>query len=343
MNIVLINKDIKLFEYVANALMDGGANVYAIDHPEGNNNRYLEEILMIKKEAGVDLLLSFDFYPNISLAAGALGVKYACIVTEDYDEKLFDKSVLNAWNYIFVSDSIKASKLLKLGQANSFILPFPCADYGEEKKSAFTKTDENTNDALYNIFNDLSQKTKGYLDGFMAVMRQDGKVNSVFNNLNVFARKELESLVSFSEETSLETKGDYLDSTFLLPILSDRTYSLMKNVIINEGIELETLEKEGIVISIPERTAGTGASFKDWQAIFEGKFLIVSSATDFSVLGDLKPVTYADRFELIRLVKYYLEHKKEREEYALKVKEAALSLNNIETYLSLIIERLNNE
>lgn len=343
MNIVLISKEIKLFEYVANALMDGGANVYAIDPPEGNNNRYLEEILMIKKEAGVDLLLSFDFYPNISLAAGALGVKYACIVTEDYDEMLFDKSVLNAWNYIFSADEGKIKKLAKIGQANSFLLPFPCADYGEGKKSAFTKTDENTNDALYNIFNDLSQKTKGYLDGFMAVMRQDGKVNSVFNNLNVFARKELETLVSFNEEASFETEGDYLDNAFLLPILSDRTYSLMKNVIINEGIEFETLEKEGIVISIPERTAGTGASFKDWQAIFEGKFLIASHVTDFNVLGDLKPVTYADRFELIRLVKYYLEHKKEREEYALKVKEAALSLNNIETYLSLIIERLSDE
>ena len=343
MNIVLISKEIKLFEYVANALMDGGANVYAIAPPEVDSNRYLEEILMIKKEAGVDLLLSFDFYPNISLAAGALGVKYACIVTEDYDEMLFDKSVLNAWNYVFSADEEKIKKLAKMGQANSFLLPFPCADYGEGKKSAFTKTDENTNDTLYNIFNDLSQKTKGYLDGFMAVMRQDGKVNSIFNSLSVFARKELESLGSFSEETSLETKGDYIDNAFLLPILSDRTYSLMKNVIINDDIDLENLKQEGIVISIPERTAGTGASFKEWQAIFEGRFLIASYVTDFNVLGDLKPVTYADRFELIRLVKYYLEHKKEREEYALKVKEAALSLNNIETYLSLIIERLNNE
>ena len=94
MNIVLISKEIRLFEYVANALMDGGANVYAIAPPEVDSNRYLEEILMIKKEAGVDLLLSFDFYPNISLAAGALGVKYACIVTEDYDEMLFDR-ILN--------------------------------------------------------------------------------------------------------------------------------------------------------------------------------------------------------------------------------------------------------
>ncbi|MBP5599587.1 MAG: hypothetical protein J6X48_04835 [Lachnospiraceae bacterium] len=343
MNIVLINKEIKLFEYVANALIDQGANVYAIDPPEETGNRYLEEILMIKKEAGVDLLLSFDYYPNISLAAGALGVKYACIVTEDFDEKLFDKSVLNPWNYIFVSDSMKASKLLKLGQVNAFFLPFPCADYGERKMCAFTKTDENTNDALYNIFNDLSQKTKGYLDGFMAVMRQDGKVNTIFNSLNVFARKELETLVSFNEEASLESKGDYLDNAFLLPILADRTYSLMKNVIINDEIDLETLEKGGIVVSIPERTAGTGASFKEWQAIFEGKFLIASSVTDYSVLGDSKPVSYADRFELIRQIKYYLEHKKEREEYALKVKEAALSLNNIETYLSFIIERLNNE
>lgn len=343
MNIVLISKEIKLFEYVANALMDGGANVYAIAPPEETGNRYLEEIIMIKKEAEVDLLLSFDYYPNISLAAGALGVKYACIVTEDFDEMLFDKSVLNAWNYVFSADAGKIEKLAKIGQANSFLLPFPCADYGEGKIGAFTKTDENTNDALYNIFNDLSQKTKGYLDGFMAVMRQDGKVNSIFSNLNVFARKELETLVSLNEEASLETKGDYLDNAFLLPILSDRTYSLMKNVIINDDIELETLEKEGIVISVPERTAGTGASFKDWQAIFGGKLLIASYVTDFNVLGDLKPVTYADRFELIRQIKYYLEHKKEREEYALKVKKAALSLNNIETYLGFIIERLNNE
>ena len=72
MNVVLVRKDTLLFENLANILIDGGANAYAIDPPENNGNRYLEDILTIKKEAGIDFLLSFDYYPEISLAAGVL-------------------------------------------------------------------------------------------------------------------------------------------------------------------------------------------------------------------------------------------------------------------------------
>ena len=48
---------------MANVLIEGGANVFAIDPPVTGGNKYLEDILMIKKEAGVDLLLSFDYLP----------------------------------------------------------------------------------------------------------------------------------------------------------------------------------------------------------------------------------------------------------------------------------------
>ena len=182
MDIVLVRKEIALFEYVANVLIEGGANVYAINPPEIGSNKYLEEILMIKKEAGVDLLFSFDYYPEISLAAGALQVKYACAVTKNYDEKLYDNTVLNAWNYIFSDDSVKTEKLKSIGQKNVFLLPLPCTNEEIDGFDVFIKNDENNIDALYNKVSMLSPEIQGYLDGFMAIYRQDNKQNEVYKH-----------------------------------------------------------------------------------------------------------------------------------------------------------------
>ena len=124
-------------------------------------------------------------------------------------------------------------------------------------------------------------------------------------------------------------------------MLTGRTISLLKNVVEAEGFSFEELENNDIVISIPDRNAGTQASFSEWQAISTGKFLIASSVTDYEILGEDKPVSYSDRFELTRLVKYYLKHEDERKEIALKVKEAALSNNTIEVFVESIFDGLN--
>ncbi len=340
MNIVLIKKDIDLFEKTAEVLIECGANVYAIEPPVENSNRYIEEILMIKKEAGVDLLLSFEYFPEISLAAGALNVKYACIVTTPYRKELYDNSVLNPWNYIFTGDAFKVNKLKNLGQKNAFLVPFACTFSKMGEQLPFTKNDENISEELYNVFSGLSQGIQGYLDGFMAVLRQDATKDSVFKHLSVKARTEIEEKIPLNLSNSLETKAEYYDHSFLLPILTGRSISLFKNVVEAECGDFESLVEAGIVVSIPDRNAGTCAAVYEWQAIAEGKLLIASSITDFSILGDFRPVSYSDRFELTRLIKYYLSHEKERKEYALKVKEAALSNNTIETYVGNIIERL---
>ena len=342
MNVVLVSKDTLLFEGIANVLIEGGVNAYAIEPPEEEGNKYLEDILMIKKEAGVDLLFSFDYYPQISLAAGALGARYICIITKSYDENIFDNSTLNAWNIFFSADSLKVEKLKDMGQERAFLLPFPCFA-GEETFDAFLKNDENNISTLYNEVNVLSPKVQGYLDGFMAVYRQDNRQNDVYKFLSPAAREEMAALIPRDGVKALETMADYYDHNILLPILSNRSSSLFEMVGENEIGSLEEIKKAGIVISVPDRNAGTAASFKEWEAIGEGRFLIASDVTDFSILGDSAPITYSDRFELVRIIKYYLENKKEREEYALKVKGAALSINTVENYVGKIIERLSDE
>ncbi len=343
MNIVFIKKDIDLFEKMAEILIASEAGVYAIDPPSGHDNRYIEELLMIKKEAGVDLLLSFEYFPEISLAAGALGVKYACIETKAYEHSLYDKSVLNPWNYIFSNDEIKTERLKNLGQKNAFYLQFPCICKGEGEAYAFTKNDENIDDTLYNNLKGLSQGIQGYLDGFMAVMRQDATKAKAYRFLNSKAREEIENTFSYYGDNSLETKAEYYDHNLLLPVLTGRSISLMKNVVEAECGDFENLIKAEIVVSIPDRNVGTGVSFSEWQAICEGKFLIASKTTDFSALQDARPVSYSDRFELTRLIKYYLSHEEERKAHTLKVRDAALSINTLGNYVSFIIERLTDE
>lgn len=343
MNIIFVRKDIVLLEYMANVLSESEANVYAINTPENGNNRYLEEILMIKKEVGIDLLLSFDYYPEISLAAGALGIKYACIISANYDARIYDNTILNAWNYIFSADAIKIKKITEIGQANAFLLPFPCIEEQVASFDVFLKNNENSIEALYNKVSMLSPEIQGYLDGFMAICRQDNKQNEIFKYLSLPAREEIGASFSLKDAYSYETKAEYYDHNILIPILSDRSGDLFELVVKEEFGNLEDIKKAGIVISVPNRNAGTAASFEEWNAIANGEFLIASDVTDFSILGNATPVTYSDRFELIRTIKYYLENKEEREAYALKVKKAALSLNAIENYVSQIIERLSDE
>ena len=230
-----------------------------------------------------------------------------------------------------------------MGQERAFLLPFPCLEADKETYDAFLKNDENNMSTLYNKVDVLSSKVQGYLDGFMAVYRQDSKQRVIYKYLSPVAREEISSLIPVNEGKTLEDLAEYYDHSVLLPILSDRSLSLFAMVLENECGSLEEIKKAGIVIAVPDRNAGTAASFEEWRAIASGKFLVASDVTDFNVLKDAKPVTYADRFELVRVIKYYLENKEEREKHALKVREAALSLNNIENYASGILERLSNE
>lgn len=302
MNIILFESESGYYPLLIESLDKNDNNIYLLSAPE-NDNKYLSDIMEICKEVKVDCISSIGYYRELSLAAGVMGMKYVFYIFDGYDEKVFDNTVINEWNTALVIDKVLYETLLKLNVKTVLYDEICLKKNAEAKKNtggiyiskAVTKND---------FYNALSAKTKGYLDGFMAVLRQSTAVCEIYASLPKEIRNEIKETAGEKPEWFIESEGLFYDYHFLFPLLSQRELLLYEEILASEGIKTVDYKDAKYVVSVPERRNGTAPSYFEIQSLLDGKKIIAVERTDYKVIHEKADFSFKDRFDFTNIIRH---------------------------------------
>ena len=98
-------------------IFDSGVSVYSNDPEDANR---LKEML---QENRIDVAISMDFCPALSMACQSIGVKYVAWIYDEPQEGLYDPQICNGCNYIFSFDKNQCIRVKDHGCQNVYHLP----------------------------------------------------------------------------------------------------------------------------------------------------------------------------------------------------------------------------
>ncbi len=372
MNILIIIDDNSIIEHIKEKGLESH-NIIYIEKISADDPSRLQELLLAVKSNAIECIFSIGFIPTISLACGALNIKYISWIISGYDKNNYDYSIKNAWNTIYVADNTLFKELVDFGVNTVRYLPlYPSVSPGAVSASAEHK-------AKFLVWADLPQKvgftleyidelrdsSKGYITG-MSVSRTHNLVNEpLYDEFADYVKPDVEKQYPH-EVNSLETLGHYYDYNLLYPEIDKQLtfpyFSRIRNewddygeisVITNTTSEIftdniklisreeltpELLSEYEIIIFIP-RFDNMGLITVDmWNMMVMGKFVMCSAKTDFDIMGEDMPYTFKNTRELENKLRYYINNEEIRNSMRERTQKKALSLGGIEDRLRIIFQ-----
>lgn len=217
MKILIIKKETLGREAIDAAFKSLGHETVYING-EGAEERTNVEVLNRIKDAisrnNPDMVFSSNYYPIVSNACNEMNVKYVSWVYDCPQIALYSCTMLNPCNYVFLFDKAMYNDLVNIGLENVFYAPMAssperfmnivknAADSNKYKSDvSFVGALYNEEHNLFDKFEGLSEKTKGYIDG---IMEAQMKISGYYFIDSLLSEDIVKEMVDVTKLTPLE-------------------------------------------------------------------------------------------------------------------------------------------
>lgn len=361
-------------------LLGHSVTVHHFNMKNRRNDPILEkDITAYISKHNFDFLFSINYYPVVSNACKKANLKYISWVYDSPLVTLYSYTVINPCNYIFIFDHTLVNELNSAGIPNIYYLPLgvnssrlctlntPIA-YEHDISFVGSLYNEKKHQ-LFDRLTDMSEYTKGYLDGIMNAQKKiygyyfieellnDTVLNDLIraydvppNSDGVEAYTYAYAYYFIARKITSDERIDFLNllsNKFLVDLYTHHTSPQLPAVnycgIIDYYKEMPHIfNSSKINLNVTLRSIRSGIPLRALDIMGAGGFLISNYQEDFNdfFTDGTDYVVYQDCNDLINKCDYYLYHEKEREEIALnghkKTIEYCSYTNRIQTILSTV-------
>jgi len=330
-------------------------------------------ILSAVKNDECNYIMSLDYYPVLSLAAGALGIKYISWIMSSYSPFYYDYSVNNSWNYISSPNMALVSELREIGVEHVSFLPLAvekgttdssCEKCDVEKLDAgdlyFWAEGMYPPSSVSSKMNRIMDASKGYMDGVVETRKCDPSLEPIFDKLPDYVRADIENNYVY-EKASFEKAAHVYDHRVFFPHIDEsigrsfvslrygyaQGYNCVTDVSLppfTDGTVLLSREEATEILKNKSKVCvcafiaqlGAGELFSQdmWNVLAMGHVLVVPDYIDTSFLGECVVLKYKNNHELEYVVRSILSDGNRASE---------ISRNNIDCIVKLggYKERIN--
>ena len=301
-----------------------------------------------------DYVFSINYFPIVSNNCKKHNIKYISVVYDSPLVSLYSYSILNDCNYIFIFDSSLYNEFKNGGINTVYYMPLAvntdrldnmtCSEDAAEKLKCDVSFLGSMYDEKYNFFdrlNNLSEYTKGYLDGIMQAQLKVYGYYFIDELLTGDILKELEEKMPYTHNKDGIETPSYIYSNYFIArklaelerknILSCVSENFKTNLYThNATTYLPKINNMGSVdyynvmpfvfryskinLNITLRSIKSGMPLRAIDIMGAGGFLLTNYQEDFLI--DFIPgedfVFYESEEDCINKCRYYLEHDDER-------------------------------
>lgn len=301
-----------------------------------------------------DYVFSINYFPIVSNNCKKHNIKYISFVYDTPLVSLYSYSILNDCNYIFIFDSSLYNEFKNGGINTVYYMPLAvnidrldnmtCSEDAAEKLKCDVSFLGSMYDEKYNFFdrlNNLSEYTKGYLDGIMQAQLKVYGYYFIDELLTGDILKELEEKMPYTHNKDGIETPNYIYSNYFIArklaelerknILSCVSENFKTNLYThNATTYLPKINNMGSVdyynvmpfvfryskinLNITLRSIKSGMPLRAIDIMGAGGFLLTNYQEDFLI--DFIPgedfVFYESEEDCINKCRYYLEHDDER-------------------------------
>lgn len=363
-----------------NALKEMGHTVRGYGRKIQNHlldEEFLKELALLLVEEKMEAVVSFDFFPMISMACQAAKIKYISWIFGEPHYSLYSETVLYDGNYIFCFDSCQCEKVRKLGGKHIYHLPLAVDVPLFQEKLAVRNTkyqkDISFVGSLYmderNYFaqiSGLSEYVRGYIEGLCETQLKIFGYNILSDALADDIVSEIENCVSFHMDPgySLTFRQFIIDAINKKITIMERSRTLS---LLSEHYEVALYTKSDttslpkihncgyidyyqdmpsvfhnskININITLRSIFTGIPLRVLDVLGCGGFLITNYQEEIAEYFEngQELVMYSSMEELLELCSYYLKHEEERKRIAANGLQKVREEFNYRKQLSIIFD-----
>lgn len=250
MNIIYVNWDCFGGEDLVQALDALGHHVYITQMSEKCHISYDEEfadkLTEIIKAEHTDLVVTFNYFPTISMVCEKLHCRYLAWMYDNPSIKVYDKSITNECNYIAAFDSALVNELQAKGVETVHYMPLAVNTKRMQALEITSQDKERFSNEIsfvgslyneeHNFYDRLvvatqDKELQGYIDGLIEAQRKVYGYNFMAECLDEKTLGKIREALPFriGEDTYLEERQVYAD------------YYLARRLAYLERVELLTL------------------------------------------------------------------------------------------------------
>ena len=336
-------------------------NVTLFSHPDYDlriSDSFMKKIDELLSINSFDLCFSYNYFPLLATACYSHNLKYIAFVYDSPQVKLYSYTVTYPTNYIFLFDSELVHQFQQEGITTFYYMPLPVdankitmllsKSYNQKRLSAdvsFVGSLYNEEHNLYDNLKNLSDYTKGFLDGILKAQSQVYGYNFMQECLTPSILRQLQEATHYKKNIDGVEPLSY--------IISD--YFLSRKLTSNERIEYLTLiskqfylklftsdpnisvglcqnmgpadylsetpyifHNSKINLNFTLRSIRSGIPLRCMEIMASGGFLLTNFQAD--LLQHFTPnedfVYFESINDLLNKIDYYLSHENERKQIA---------------------------
>ena len=328
-----------------------------------------------------DCVFTVNFIPIISRCCNVFKVPYVCWTVDNPDFELFSNTIELPVNRIFMFDRSQYNKFAPKNPDNIFYMPLAC-DYEAWNSFELSAQDHKNYDCdisfigstyeekcKYNdIVKDLSDFTKGYVDGLIAAQINVYGYNFLEDAMTDEFVKQFKKEVGWyplGEDYTEDDKAIIADTYIGYKCTEQERFMTLKNISEHFKLDLWTLSDtkrfpkanvrggadsvtmmpkifkcSKINLSMTNRPIRTGMPLRMFDTMGAGGFLLSNFQAEipeyFEIGKDLE--VYESQEDLLNKIAYYLEHEDERKEIAKNGQEKVKNEHSYKLKIQKIME-----
>lgn len=375
---------------VINAFKKLGHEVYEAEFNKENfrtDPEFENRLENMISDIGPDFVFSLNYFPVTALVCKKMGTKYISWIYDNPYVLLYSYTVIFPTNYIFVFDTTQYNEFRSNGINTIYYMPL-CSDaerLGGYDDFAYFKTTKWYNHAdiafvgslytedhqFYNRLKNISEYTRGYLEGLMEAQSHVYGYNFIESSLPKEIIREMQKeLPLYPNEDGVESEewlfAQYvinrrisgIERTEMLKLIGTKyKYDLYTK---NEELQLPNCCNHGqiesyegapyvyktarINLNFTLKSIISGIPLRVFEIIGSGGFLLSNYQADFDdcfVAGE-DYVYFESPGDMMDKIEYFLSHEKERAEIAQNGYNKALKEHTYEKRLKKIIDTVFN-
>lgn len=333
---------------------------------------YLSALADKLQQKKYDCVFTVNFIPIVARCCKVFKLPYVCWTVDNPDFELFSNTIKLPTNRIFMFDRSQFNKFYPENPGNIYYMPLAC-DYEAWNSFELTEQDHKDYDCdisfigstyeekcMYNgIVEDLSDFTKGYVDGLIAAQLNVYGYNFLEDALTdefVTQFKKEAGWYPLGEDYTEDDRAIIADTYIGYKCTEQERFLTLKNISEHFKLDLWTLSDVSrfpnancrggadsltmmpkifkcskINLSMTNRPIRTGMPLRMFDTMGAGGFLLTNYQAEipeyFEIGKDLE--VYESQEDLLNKIAYYLEHDDERMEIARNGQE---KIKNEHTY-----------
>lgn len=375
MNIVLFKSDKRIYKEVLEAIKEENVEVYEIE--KGNSdNEFLAELLEVNKRMPLTAIMSLDYIPFLSLASGALGIKYISWIIEGYNPSQFDATITNSWNYLFLANEKYIDYYKHIGINNCYFLPLAAEKRYIDSDYIMERSEEKAisiwSEAIYertSIVESLRGKkdsTIGYIDGVIEARKAFCSIDPFYDRFPDYVKNDIEDCGNNKTQVN-ETNGIYFDNNYIAQYMDricaftyfgkiqlanviDKLYVVSKHNFIFQDEGRETIQIQDdkyaaynkicstISIYIPKTTDGNLITCDIWNTMALGGIVLFPKFISKELLNRLGMPSFIKAYDVERIVREYYGDEARRKEMRMLLRQRIRENETFNNRIQLLID-----